>query len=336
LLADIEQTRLAVTNRIDRKKRAMLGQFFTPIKISRFMAGLFEQNGTEHCRLLDAGAGVGSLIDAFLERCFRGDFNYESMQVDAFEIDHSLRPYLEGTINKYKNGLNFVADIRYADFIHVASDWLSESLFGTPPPLFTHAILNPPYKKIRSNSEHRLALRRAGIETVNLYSAFVALALSLLEEKGQLVAIIPRSFCNGPYYGPFREHILRRSAIKHIHLFGSRSKAFKDDDVLQENIIIKLECGVKQGDVRVSTSTDDSFDDLSLHNYPFDQIVLPDDPGHFIHVPTSPETAGAAPSSFIHYSLSEIGISVSTGPVVDFRLKEHLRDMPEPGTSRPF
>jgi len=33
---------------------------------------------------------------------------------------------------------------------------------------FSHAILNPPYKKINSNSEHRLILRRMGIETVNL------------------------------------------------------------------------------------------------------------------------------------------------------------------------
>ena len=32
------------------------------------------------------------------------------------------------------------------------------------------------------------------------------------------------------------------------------------------------------------------------------------------------------------YSLADLGIEVSTGPVVDFRMKEHLREMPEPGT----
>jgi len=84
---------------------------------------------------------------------------------------------------------------------------------------------------------------------------------------------------------PFREFVLERAAIRHMHLFESRNKAFKDDAVLQENIIIRLERGGEQGPVTISTSTD-----------------------------------------------AEIGIDVSTGPVVDFRLKEHLRDMPGPGT----
>jgi adenine-specific DNA-methyltransferase len=126
---------------------------------------------------------------------------------------------------------------------------------------FTHAILNPPYKKINSMSRHRLLLRQVGIETVNLYSAFVALTIELMQPGGHIVAIIPRSFCNGPYYRPFREIILSNTAIKHMHLFGARDRAFKDDGVLQENIIIVLERGVPQGSVAVSTSTDDSLTD---------------------------------------------------------------------------
>ena len=54
------------------------------------------------------------------------------------------------------------------------------------------------------------------------------------------MAIIPRSFCNGPYYRPFRDFILRRGALRHMHLFDSRNKAFKDDEVLQENVIVCL------------------------------------------------------------------------------------------------
>jgi hypothetical protein len=113
-----------------------------------------------------------------------------------------------------------------------------------------------------------------------------------------------------------------------MHLFESRSKAFKDDDVLQENVIIHLIRGQRQGDVQVSTSTDDSFSDLQLHSYPAERIVLPDDPGRFIHIPTSPILNGVELSTAVRYSLSEIGLSVSTGPVVDFRLREHTRSMP--------
>lgn len=155
----------------------------------------------------------------------------------------------------------------------------------------------------------------------------------MLAPGGQVVAIIPRSFCNGPYYRPFRDLILERAAIRHVHLFESRSKAFKDDRVLQENIIILLERGVGQGPVTVSTSTDDSFNDLVAHEHPFDRIVFPDDPERFIHVPISPERNPIELSPAIRYTLADLGIGVSTGPVVDFRVKEHLRDMPGVGTA---
>ena len=139
-------------------------------------------------------------------------------------------------------------------------------------------------------------------------------------------------FCNGPYYRPFRDFVLERAAIRHMHLFDSRSKAFKDDDVLQENLILLLERGGQQGDVKVTTSTDDSFADLATHTHLFNRIVFPQDTERFIHVPTSAERNAIELSSAIHSSLEDIGIKISTGPVVDFRLKEHLRDMPEAGT----
>lgn len=332
LLSRIEQTRLAVSRTADAKKRAKLGQFFTPASIARFMAGLFDGCGQKECRLLDAGAGIGSLSAAFLDRFSKGELGFTHVEATAFELDTDLLPHLSETLDGFAESHSVEVNIQQGDFIEIAADGLSDDLFSQKPKLYTHAILNPPYKKIRSNSEHRAALRRAGIETVNLYSAFVALALSLLENHGQLVAIIPRSFCNGPYYRPFRDHVLDCAAIRRIHLFESRNKAFKDDDVLQENIIIKLERGAKQGSVTISTSTDDSFADLKCHDYPFSSIVLPDDPERFIHVPTSPGDSLIDQAAAVHCKLAEIGIAISTGPVVDFRLKEHLRKMPEPGT----
>ena len=331
LLSMIEQARLRISKNTEAKRKSQFGQFLTPERTASFMASLFPADGGI-CHLLDAGAGIGSLSSAFLERWNSGGFCFQSVELDAFEIDEYLLTCLSQTLSKYSNNAAFVPVIRKADFIHTASDWLSCSLFAEPLRKYTHAILNPPYKKINSNSSHRLALRRVGIETVNLYSAFVALSVALAAPGGQIVAIIPRSFCNGPYYRPFRNFILERTAIRHMHLFESRSKAFKDDAVLQENIIIRIERGGQQGQVTVSTSTDDTFTDLITHEYPFERIVFPDDPERFIHVPTSPEKNAIELSPAIRYTLADIGINVSTGPVVDFRLKKHLRDMPCPGT----
>lgn len=331
MLTLIETDRLQISKNTDSIKKAQLGQFFTPEKTAQFMASLFPKAGG-YCHLLDAGAGIGSLSIAFLERWKKGEFQFQAIELDTFEIDLSLHSYLAKNLDTYSESRNFIANQLTEDFIYFAVDSLSVDLFSRPLKKYTHAILNPPYKKIKSNSLYRLALRRVGIETVNLYSAFVSLAVALSEINGQVVAIIPRSFCNGPYYRPFREFILKRTAIRHIHLFEARNKAFKDDEVLQENIIIRLERGGQQGPVSVSNSTDDSFNDLVINEYPFDHVVSPDNPDHFIHIPSSPEIYTSNMPTKIRYFLDDLGIKVSTGPVVDFRLKNYLRDMPEPGS----
>ncbi|HVW64045.1 MAG TPA: Eco57I restriction-modification methylase domain-containing protein [Nitrosospira sp.] len=322
-LETADAVRRTVAPGIAQKHKVEFGQFMTPSSVARFMASMFPPSTLQTCRLLDAGAGVGALSCAFLDRWITGGFGFGAVETTAYEIDENLRGHLAQHLAEYSN---VKPSIIAGDYIELAT---AQSLQDRG---YTHAILNPPYKKINSKSAHRLALRSVGIETVNLYSAFVALAVGETARGGQIVAIIPRSFCNGPYYRPFRNFILGRAAIHHMHLFESRNKTFKDDEVLQENIIIRLERGGQQGPVTVSTSTDDSFSDLTTHEHPFDRIVFPDDSERFIHVPTTTEKTAIELSTTVRYSLADIGVKISTGPVVDFRLKTHLRDMPEPGT----
>lgn len=330
MLSEMEQARLRLSKNTDANKKSQFGQFLTPARTAAFMAGLFPPaDGV--CRLLDAGAGIGSLAAAFLDRWRSGGLRFQRVELDAFEIDGALHAELTHTLSRYRSDKLGVT-VHAEDFIHAAVDALSGGLFAKSLPRYSHAILNPPYKKIASDSAHRLALRRASIETVNLYSAFVALTVEQAAPGGQIVAIIPRSFCNGPYYRPFRDFILDRAAIRHMHLFESRSQAFKDDGVLQESIIIRLERGGRQGSVTISTSTDDAFSDLVSHEHPFADIVRPHDLERFIHVPKSPGKSAIELSAAVRYTLSDLGIKVSTGPVVDFRLKQHLRAMPGPST----
>jgi tRNA1(Val) A37 N6-methylase TrmN6 len=326
LLASLEQTRLRVSKNTEAKRKSQLGQFLTPARTAQFMANLFASKNDLDCRLLDAGAGIGSLSSAFLERCVANELSFKKIKVTAFELDSFIHDELNESLFSYKNRLPMVYEILGDDFIEQAVNKLQFD-FGSG---YTHAILNPPYKKISSNSRYRLLIRQVGIETVNLYSAFVALTLAMMEQGGQVVTIIPRSFCNGPYYRSFRDFILERAAIRRMHLFSSRSQAFKDDDVLQENIILLLERGGQQGDVMITTSTDDSYADLVTHTHPFNRIMFSEDTERFIHIPTSPELNAIELSNAVCCSLDDLGIKVSTGPVVDFRLKEHLRKLPEP------
>lgn len=310
----VEQVRKTINAKLNLKKKSELGQFMTPSAIAEYMASLFNNNKKE-IKLLDCGAGIGSLTISAAKKL------KNITLVDLWEIDPIMQEQLK--INMHAINLNF--SIYTQDFILEAV----ENISSNKGERYTNAIINPPYKKINSNSEHRRQLRKAGIETVNLYSAFIALTIQLMEHDGQIVAIIPRSFCNGPYYKPFRELILKECSIEHIHIFESRDMAFKDDNVLQENIIIKLIKGKQQSDVQISQSNDHTFCDYKSKTVPFVKVIKPDDPELFLHIATNDQYEEN--NTFFAVSLKELGISVSTGPIVSHRVKELLEKMPQDG-----
>ena len=318
MLDQAEQKRRTVAKVTDRKKKSQLGQFMTPATVAKFMASLFEIPTEGEVSLLDAGAGLGALTSAFLERV---PANVKTRS-EAFEVDPEIAFHLAEVLQRYlQRGVEVV--IRVDDYIEAGADM---AVRRRRP--YTHAILNPPYKKIATASWHRKELRRAGLETVNLYSGFVGLAILALADHGQMVVIMPRSFANGPYYMPFRKLLLDECSIRRMHLFDARNKAFKDDAVLQETIIMHIERGGSQGDVEVSRSTDDRFDDMEAFTLPFTEIVRPDDEERFIHVPPNGETSGLEQALPEASTLLDLGLKVSTGPVVDFRMREYLHPMP--------
>jgi adenine-specific DNA-methyltransferase len=326
--------------KLDKKRKSAMGQFMTSSPISSFMATLFK-GCSGNIELLDAGAGVGSLTAAFVQRCCEEVKRPESIRSTVYEVEAVMLPYLSKLLNHCREaceeaGIAFESNIRADDFIAVGRHFFEETLFATreKQPLFSHAILNPPYKKIRSDGEHRLLLRSIGIETGNLYAAFVAIALKMLRPGGELVAITPRSFCNGPYFKPFRRLLLETAAIERIHVFESRDKAFAHDEVLQENIIFHLIKGADQGQVVISSSEQaDSYAGMTVRQADFNQIVKPDDPDIVIHVtPDERSVSVEQRIKSLPCTLRDLGVEVSTGPVVDFRLKEYLRMEPEEGT----
>src|SRR5690606_37850786 len=238
--------------------------------------------------LFDPGCGERSFSEAYVERALSRD--EDSMELDEIEIAKEIHQYLSKKRKDCKGAANgkITHKISKVDYILEASLLAKNISTSEEPGTYSHVIMNPPYKKILSSSAHRASLRNAGIETVNLYSGFVALALKQLKKGGELVAIIPRSFYNGPYYQPFREHLLSETSIKHIHIFDSRNAAFAEDEVLQENIIIHCVKGVPQGQVIISSSPTSDFHldeesgqitatDMTQRKVSIDKIVNPAD-----------------------------------------------------------
>jgi adenine-specific DNA-methyltransferase len=153
-------------------------------------------------RMLDAGAGAGALTTAFASRLCEGSHGVRSIEATLYEVDPFIQNHLAETMQDCQRmcagaGIQFAFSIHENDFIKEMSSQLAKDLFGATPPTFDVAIANPPYRKISANSDERRHLRYAGIETTNLYTGFIALIQRLLAPGGQLVAITPRSFCNG-------------------------------------------------------------------------------------------------------------------------------------------
>ena len=290
-------------------------------------------------RLLDAGAGAGSLTAAFVSRCCENRDGVCAIEATLYEVDRLILDELSETMSECEHrcsdvGIRFTFTIHPADFIQEMSACLSGDLFGTSPPAFDVAIANPPYRKISTDSAERRALRSVGVETSNLYTGFIALILRLLVPGGQLVGITPRSFCNGPYFRPFREDFLSQLELRRLHVFESRQAAFRDDSVLQENVIFHAVKGRNQpAELFISSSSGEHGGDITETVFPFAEIVHPRDPEKFIHIPSTVGHATAKEAmDGLRASLTSLGITVSTGRVVDFRLKDALRMEPERGT----
>ncbi|NYH22459.1 Eco57I restriction-modification methylase domain-containing protein [Paraburkholderia bryophila] len=314
--------------------RSELGQFMTPARIASFMAGMFDELPSE-VRLLDAGAGLGALSAAFVRHACKTSPRTRSIRITAVEVDETLTARLEKTLEAcaeecVQAGILFQYEILNVDFIQHSA----EQVHGFKDAQFNCSILNPPYLKINAGSAARSALRSMRIETTNLYAAFVAVAIKQIEPEGQLVAITPRSFCNGAYFEPFRRLLLAETSVRKVHLFDSRSKAFKDDSVLQENIIFQLSVSASsQEAVQVSFGDDPDRDRTPSRDLAFNEMVLPEDPHKFFRLPvTTEDEALAIRVRMLPNTLKALGVTVSTGRVVDFRTAENLRSDPSDGT----
>lgn len=332
LLESIERVRIEASRALDPKNRSAMGQFLTPAPVCRLMASMFGPPPDE-VRLLDPGAGVGSLTAAAVAALCGGERKPRAIRVAAYELDPALFGHLTETLRRCavacrSHGIVFSADPVQGDFVQAAVATLQAELFERPA-RFSRIIMNPPYRKISSNSIDRVALRTAGIETSNLYSAFVALAVKLLEPGGELVAITPRSFCNGTYFTSFRRELLRELALRRIHVFDSRQAAFGEDGVLQENVILHgQKCG-EAGAVTISSSAGPSDDFVAVRQVPQGAVVRPDDPEAFIHVTQDGiGDAVRARMAQLTASLDDLQVQVSTGRVVDFRARNFLRKTP--------
>lgn len=338
LLLEADARRRSATAELNQKMRSDLGQFMTPADVAGLMASMFGPI-TGDVRLLDAGAGVGVLTAAFVARACSQRQHPATISVTAFEIDETLLPNLRDTLNSCQQscdaaGIQFGARIKQNDFLEVGSDALGGSVFADTGLQFDAAILNPPYRKISTDSRERRLVQRAGLDATNLYAAFVAISVRLLVPGGQLVAIMPRSFCNGPYFRAFREVLIDETSLHRIHVFESRKDAFKDDRVLQENVIVHATRSLKKTPYTLVSSSRRGSEQQRKRRLKYDEVIRAANGDRFIYLPTEDKDKAIADWQIqLPETLVSLGLTVSTGRVVDFRARAYLIKEPKLGSA---
>ncbi len=300
-----------------------LGQFFTPLEVADFMASLFLES-TRAVKLLDAGAGLGILTQAAVKHLSKQS---QLVDVTLYEKDVALREPLLQTLTLCQQIAQAAkAELRSELYL---KDFLLTHLEQQIKPRFSHVILNPPYAKLARGTHLRKKLEDYGLDANNLYSAFLDLSIELLEDGGELVAITPRSFFNGVYFTSFRKRFLQRMQLSHIRIFESRREVFSG--VLQETVIIHAIKSKARGAVTISHVALGKAGSTQ-RCVQYTEVVQPTDTELFIRVPENQKVAEQSSKvEALSHRLTSLGLQVSTGRVVDFRVPELLHHMPSTG-----
>ena len=317
-LKELDTRRLTRISTISEKHKEEFAQYLTPVDIASFMAKITMRyfKPDDVVEVLDPGAGSGILSCSMVDELTKSGM--PRINLDAFEIDTSIMNELEQSYQALKATKGVDCHIYNKNFI---TDVGTDIAWGLNKK-YDVIIMNPPYKKINANTIYKSVLHDISIDTVNTYSAFIAIGIKMLAENGILTAIVPRSFCNGLYFLPFRKLLYDNTAIKHLHIFESRKENFKEENVLQENIIIVLKKTTDRSErVTITYSKDKQLMNFFEKEVRIDEVIDKNDTQYYISIPDYQRKTLNVPLKYTH---KELGFEISTGPIVDFRLKDKL------------
>jgi adenine-specific DNA-methyltransferase len=317
-----------------KKERKKYGQFFTSKETARFMAGLYEIPKDKNIiRVLDAGAGSGILSCALIER-LADVSSVRKIELICYENDENVLTLLRQNLDYLKQceakldyeikTENYITS-QYLDFNHMIGG-------RDNPAKFDLVIGNPPYMKIPKDAPEATAMPEVCYGAPNLYFIFAAMGLFNLQDNGEMVYIIPRSWTSGAYFKRFRQYFLNEGKLEHIHLFVSRNKVFDKEDVLQETIIIKVKKTHDTPETVTITSSQSNHDfaDLTSLTVPYNLVVSGED--YYVYLVTNEDEVNVLKQLHrFHKTLPEIGVKMKTGLTVDFRNRDILRDEEEEG-----
>ena len=332
MLEHIFKSTMAFLEEMPKSVRKKKGQFFTSLETARFMAGMFDVDYLpSEVSILDPGCGSGILSAALIER-LQKEGKVQKVTLVCYETDPEIIPLLRDNLEYIASAsiIQVVYKLVIEDYLLSQQNDFNENLFADKNPQKYDLIIgNPPYLRVMRDNPAAIAMPKVVHGAPNLYFMFASMSLFNLKQDHEMVYIIPRSWTSGAYFKRFREYFLSEGKIEQIHLFVSRDKVFKVEEVLQETIIIKIKKTTeKPREVLITSSqSNNDFKDITSLRIPYDSVVAGTD--LYVYLPTTEDDVETIEKiNRYKKTLPEIGLRMRTGIVVDFRQWNELRTEP--------
>ncbi|WCG35952.1 Eco57I restriction-modification methylase domain-containing protein [Companilactobacillus farciminis] len=297
------------------KNKKKYNQFFTNKYISQKMSESikFLDDQIDTIKILDPGSGFGNLGIEAINYIYLNFTKIKKIEIDLYEIDSILIGRLKANFVKLQKRMKINSII--LDFNIYNEDFL----LSDSSTMYDLIIMNPPYKKINQKTCYSLKLKEVGVNTVNTYTSFIKKALINLDKNGIAIFITPRSFMNGKYHIKFREWLFSKFCLNKIVWFKSRSLF---DGVLQEVVISVFQKKIQSDFINLEYIDDETLNETSLRVN--QQLVI--DKDNMVRFFSNNIDIYTYQKERNLKRIEELGINVSTGPVVYFRQsKNYLR-----------
>jgi len=260
-------------NKVDRQK---LGQFFTPLSTAKKLIEFSEFSITSsEIKICEPACGLCILSCSLIEYLCTLN-NIKEIELTCFEIDSSITEYTKEILTKlveYCNRCEVVLSYTLIeeDFILYYKDVFDNNYFAKTYDLI---ISNPPFFKLNNYDERVTLAKEILYGLPNIYTIFYYISTKIINNKGLLLFLIPRSICSGSFFKQFRAHFINYIKFDKIHLYSTDEKIFDNHSVLHEFVFIKSSKVEFNNEYSIEITHSENIDSITNIRYKHNFSIL--------------------------------------------------------------